>query len=147
MKVRIYNQSDNALPHYKTEGSAGVDLRADIYEDIVLLPLERTLVRTGLFMEIPKGYEGQIRPRSGLALADGITVANSPGTIDSDFRGEIKVILVNLSKSEFTITNGMRIAQMVFAKVEQVEWNEVADIYELDDTERGTGGFGSTGTH
>ena len=142
MKIRIVNKSKNELPTYSTIASAGVDLRANIEEDITLKPLERTLVPTGLFMEIPVGYEAQVRPRSGLAIKKGVTVLNTPGTIDADYRGEVMVILVNLSNEDFTICNGDRIAQMVIAAHEQAEWIEVED---LSVTERGSGGFGSTG--
>lgn len=142
MKVNIINKSSHALPAYETEQSAGLDLRAFIDSEIVLAPLQRALVKTGLYLEIPAGYEAQVRPRSGLALKNGITVLNSPGTIDADYRGEIGVILINLSDQPFTIQNGERIAQMVFAKVEQAQWNTVD---ALNDTERGAGGFGSTG--
>jgi len=142
MKIKIVNKSNHPLPHYGTEASAGVDLRANITESITLKPLERTLVKTGLFIELPVGYEAQVRPRSGLAYKNGITVLNTPGTIDADYRGEIGVILVNLSNEEFTIENGERVAQMVIAKHEQADWELVE---ELSDTERGAGGFGSTG--
>ncbi len=142
MKVKIINQSNHPLPQYATEASAGLDLRANISEDIELKPLERVLVKTGLYIELPVGYEAQVRPRSGLAYKHGITVLNSPGTIDADYRGEIGVLLVNLSNQPFTITNGERIAQLVIAKHEQAEWVEVE---ELSDTGRGAGGFGSTG--
>ena len=142
MKIKIVNKSNHPLPHYGTEASAGVDLRANITESITLKPLERTLVKTGLFIELPVGYEAQVRPRSGLAYKNGITVLNTPGTIDADYRGEIGVILVNLSNEEFTIENGERVAQMVIAKHEQANWELVE---ELSDTERGAGGFGSTG--
>ena len=142
MKVRIINKSNNELPAYETSASAGLDLRAFIPETITLLPLERKLIKTGLFLEIPEGYEAQVRPRSGLALKNGITVLNSPGTIDADYRGEIGVILVNISQDNFEINSGDRIAQMVFAKVKQAKWI-VAE--ELSETERGEGGFGSTG--
>lgn len=142
MQIKVINTSQHSLPAYETTASAGVDLRANLNESIVLKPLERTLVKTGLFLEIPAGYEAQVRPRSGLALKQGITVLNSPGTIDADYRGEVGVILVNLSNQDFTIENGERIAQLVFAKVEQAEWTEV-EI--LSDTNRGAGGFGSTG--
>lgn len=142
MKIKIVNQSNHALPHYGTEASAGVDLRANISESITLKPLERTLVKTGLFIELPVGYEAQVRPRSGLAFKNGVTVLNTPGTIDADYRGEIGVILVNLSNENFTIENGERVAQMVIAKHEQADWELVE---ELSDTERGAGGFGSTG--
>ncbi len=143
MKVKIVNKSSFDLPEYQTIASSGLDLRANIDEDIIIKPLERVLVPTGLFISIPVGYEVQIRPRSGLAFKHGITVLNSPGTIDADYRGEIKVILVNLSDKEFTIVQGERICQMVFAKVEQIEWKIVSN---LDDTDRGEGGFGHTGT-
>lgn len=142
MKVQIINRSKHQLPAYATDLSAGMDLRANIDEPIELQPLQRTLVPTGLFMALPAGYEAQVRPRSGLAIKKGITVLNSPGTIDADYRGEVCVILVNLSNEPFLITDGERIAQMVIARHEQVEWHEV-DV--LDDTERGAGGFGHTG--
>ncbi len=142
MQVKIINSSQHSLPTYETEASAGVDLRANLTEAIVLKPFERTLVKTGIFLEIPKGFEGQVRPRSGLALKKGITVLNSPGTVDADYRGEVGVILINLSNEDFVIENGERIAQLVFAKVEQAEWVRVE---ELTNTERGAGGFGSTG--
>ena len=142
MNVRIINKSNNDLPAYETSASAGLDIRANISEAIELKPLGRTLVKTGLFMEIPEGYECQVRPRSGLALKKGISVLNSPGTIDADYRGEVGVILINLSNETFTIENGERIAQLVFAKVEQAAWEKV-DV--LTETDRGAGGFGSTG--
>jgi dUTP pyrophosphatase len=142
MKVKIINRSKNALPQYETVGSAGMDLRADISETITLKPLERTLVPTGLFIELPQGYEAQIRPRSGLAAKKGISIPNSPGTIDSDYRGEIKVIVINLSSETQIIEPAERVAQMVIAKYEQIQWNEVET---LEDSERGAGGFGSTG--
>lgn len=142
MKIKIINKSVHPLPEYATSASAGLDLRANIDEPIVLKSLERYAVPTGLFIELPIGYEAQIRPRSGLAFKNGITVLNSPGTIDADYRGEIKIIVVNLSNEPFTINNGERVAQMVIAKHEQAEWLLVE---QLDDTERGTGGFGSTG--
>lgn len=142
MKVRVINKSKHDLPQYETTASAGLDLRANIEESITIGSLERTLIKTGLFLEIPEGYEAQVRPRSGWALKNGITVLNSPGTIDADYRGEVGVILVNLSKEPFTIEDGDRIAQMVFAKMEQAEWIEAE---ELSETERGAGGFGSTG--
>ncbi len=142
MKVQIINKSKHALPAYATTSSAGMDLRANLDEPIVLNPLQRALVPTGLYMALPDGYEAQVRPRSGLAIKKGITVLNSPGTIDADYRGEVCVILVNLSNEPFTVTDGERIAQMVIARHEQVEWSEV-DI--LDETERGAGGFGHTG--
>ena len=144
MIVKIVNKSDNALPAYSTELSAGMDLRAWLTEEIVLKPLERTLVPTGLYIELPAGFEAQIRPRSGLAFKHGISVLNTPGTIDADYRGEIKVILVNLSNEDFTIKNGERICQMVIAKHETINWNEVE---VLEETERGAGGFGHTGKH
>ena len=143
MKVNIINRSGAALPEYATPLSAGMDLRAAIEQSITLAPLERAMVLTGLYVELPAGYEMQVRPRSGLAAKHGITVLNTPGTIDADYRGEIKVILVNLSNEEFTINPGERIAQMVVARYEQVEWDSVE---VLDETERGAGGFGSTGT-
>lgn len=142
MKIKIINKSVHPLPEYATNASAGLDLRANIDEPVVLKSLERYAVPTGLFIELPIGYEAQIRPRSGLAFKNGITVLNSPGTIDADYRGEIKIIVVNLSNEEFTINNGERVAQMVIAKHEQAEWLLVE---HLEDTERGTGGFGSTG--
>ena len=142
MQINIINKSQHALPKYETIASAGMDLRANLSESITLKPLERTLVKTGLFMELPVGYEAQVRPRSGLALKKGITVLNSPGTIDADYRGEIGVILINLSNEDFVIENGERIAQLVIAKYEQAEFIEVN---ELSETSRGTGGFGSTG--
>ena len=144
MKIKIVNKSNNALPNYGTANSAGMDLRAFLPDGaLALKPLERALVPTGLFMEIPEGFEGQVRPRSGLAIKNGVTVLNSPGTIDADYRGEIKVILVNLSNEAFEIVPGERIAQMVFAKHETAEFEEVET---LDETRRGQGGFGSTGT-
>lgn len=142
MKVKIINQSMHDLPSYETIASAGLDVRANIDAPIELKPLERTLVKTGLFMEIPVGYECQVRPRSGLALKKGISVLNSPGTIDADYRGEVGVILINLSNENFIIENGERIAQLVFAKVEQATWEQVEILTETD---RGAGGFGSTG--
>ena len=142
MKVEIVNKSGQPLPAYATELSAGMDLRADLESPITLGPLERALVPTGLFIALPAGYEAQVRPRSGLAAKHGITVLNTPGTIDADYRGEIKVILVNLSNTPFEIVPGERIAQMVVARHERVEWDEV-DV--LDETARGAGGFGSTG--
>lgn len=142
MKVEIVNKSKHELPKYATAGSAGMDIRANIEQPIVLKPLERCLVPTGLHIALPEGYEAQIRPRSGLALKKGLTVLNSPGTIDADFRGEIGVILINLSSEDFTINDGERIAQMVIARYEQAEWEPVET---LDDTERGTGGFGHSG--
>ncbi|GAB6013284.1 dUTP diphosphatase [Viscerimonas tarda] len=142
MKIRIINNSKHPLPEYATEYSAGLDLRANLTEEIVLKPLERVLAPTGLFIELPKGYEAQIRPRSGLAIKHGITVLNSPGTIDADYRGEIRVILVNLSSQDFAIKDGERICQMVVAAHAQVEWEQVD---EITDTTRGAGGFGHTG--
>ena len=142
MKVKIVNQSKHVLPAYETPASAGLDVRANIEVPIELEPLGRILVKTGLFLEIPEGYECQVRPRSGLALKKGISVLNAPGTIDADYRGEVGVILINLSNEKFIIEDGERVAQLVFAKVEQAEWVET-DI--LSDTERGAGGFGSTG--
>ena len=142
MNIKIKNTSGHDLPNYETEGSAGMDLRASIEADIVLEPMARALIRTGLFIELPLGYEAQVRPRSGLALKKGITVLNTPGTIDADYRGEIGVILVNLSQEAFTISNGDRIAQLVIARHERAVWQE-AEV--LSDTDRGAGGFGSTG--
>lgn len=142
MKVKIVNKSAFDTPFYATERSAGMDIKANIEEPITLQPLQRAMVPTGLYIALPEGTEAQIRPRSGLAAKHGITVLNTPGTIDADYRGEIKVILVNLSNEDFVINPGERIAQMVVARYEQVEWDAV-DV--LDDTERGTGGFGSTG--
>ena len=143
MEIKVINASEHSLPHYETEASAGMDLRANITENIVLKPLERTIVKTGLFIELPIGYEAQVRPRSGLAAKKGITVLNAPGTIDADYRGEIGVILVNLSNEPFTIENGERVAQLVVAKHERVTWTPVE---KLSDSTRGVGGFGSTGT-
>ena len=142
MKVLVINKSNNELPAYETIASAGLDVRAFIEDSITLKPFERKLVKTGLFLEIPVGYEAQVRPRSGFALKNGVTVLNSPGTIDADYRGEVGVILINLSQENVEIHSGDRIAQLVFAKVEQAEWNEVETLSE---TERGLGGFGSTG--
>jgi dUTP pyrophosphatase len=142
MKVKIVNKSSFDTPFYATEKSAGMDIKANIEEPIVLRPLQRAMVPTGLYIALPEGTEAQIRPRSGLAAKHGITVLNTPGTIDADYRGEIKVILVNLSNDDFTINPGERIAQMVVARYEKVEWDSVE---VLDETERGTGGFGSTG--
>ncbi len=142
MKVQIINKSHHPLPVYATEASAGMDLRANLETPLVLKPLQRCLVPTGLFMALPVGYEAQVRPRSGLAIKRGITVLNSPGTVDADYRGEVCVILVNLSNEDFVIEDGERIAQMVIARHEQVEWESVE---VLDDTERGAGGFGHTG--
>ncbi len=142
MKIKIINKSNHALPNYETLASAGMDLRANISEAIKLKPLQRAIVKTGLFIELPIGYEAQVRPRSGLAAKKGISVLNAPGTVDADYRGEIGVILVNLSNEDFTIENGERIAQLVIAKHERAEWIEVE---ELSETSRGAGGFGSTG--
>jgi len=142
MKIKIINKSRHDLPHYETIASAGMDLRANLTDSRVLKPLERTIVGTGLFIELPIGFEAQVRPRSGLAAKKGITVLNAPGTIDADYRGEIGVILVNLSNESFEIQNGERIAQLVIAKHERAEW-ELSE--ELSETERGDGGFGSTG--
>lgn len=142
MNINIVNKSKHQLPSYATDMSAGMDLRANIEEPIVLQPMQRVLVPTGLFIALPDGYEAQVRPRSGLAIKKGITVLNSPGTIDADYRGEVCVILVNLSNEPFTITDGERIAQMVIARYEKIDWNSVES---LDETERGAGGFGHTG--
>ncbi|WP_421804549.1 dUTP diphosphatase [Flagellimonas sp.] len=142
MKIKIINKSGHKLPHYETLASAGMDLRADLESPITLKPLERAIVPTGLYMELPVGYEAQVRPRSGLAAKKGITVLNAPGTIDADYRGNVGVILVNLSNEDFTVENGERIAQMVIAKHERAEWVEVE---ALSETDRGEGGFGSTG--
>ncbi|MFH0841681.1 MAG: dUTP diphosphatase [Bacteroidota bacterium] len=143
MKIRIVNRSKHGLPSYLTKASSGMDLRANIEKDIILKPMERILVPTGIFIEIPEGYEAQIRPRSGLAIKKGITGLNSPGTIDADYRGEISVILVNLSDEDFVIRDGERIGQMVIARHEKAEWIEVS---ELNETKRGSGGFDHTGT-
>ena len=142
MRVKIVNKSNYPLPEYKTIGSSGVDLYANITEAIVLRPLEKVIIPTGIYIQLPYGYEAQVRPRSGLAAKEGITVINAPGTVDADYRGEIKVILGKVTKGEFVINPGDRIAQLVIQKVEQVEWEEWD---ELDETERGEGGFGSTG--
>lgn len=142
VKVQIINRGHHTLPTYATELSAGMDLRANLTDPIVLKPLQRCLVPTGIFMALPEGYEAQVRPRSGLALKKGITVLNSPGTIDADYRGEVGVILVNLSAEDFVVEDGERIAQMVIARYEQVEWESVE---VLSETERGSGGFGHTG--
>ena len=142
-QVKIINQSKHALPQYETKGSAGMDLRANIEASITVKPLERAMVATGLSIALPDGYEAQVRPRSGLAAKKGVTVINTPGTIDADYRGEIKVILVNLSNEDFVIEDGERVAQMVIARFNQISW-EPTD--SLEETERGTGGFGSTGT-
>ena len=142
MQIKIINRSAHDLPHYETIASAGMDLRAHISESVTLAPLGRAIIKTGLFIELPVGIEAQVRPRSGLAAKKGITVLNAPGTIDADYRGEIGVILVNLSDESYTIENGERIAQMVIARHERAEWHE---IEELSQTDRGAGGFGSTG--
>ena len=142
MQIKIINKSKHPLPNYETNASAGMDLRANLTESITLKPLERAIVKTGLFIELPIGYEAQVRPRSGLAAKNGITVLNAPGTIDADYRGEIGVILVNLSNETFVIQNGERIAQLVIAKHERAEW---VAVNELSETSRGAGGFGSTG--
>lgn len=142
MQIKVINRSTNALPEYATAGSAGLDLRANLESSVVIAPLERKVIPTGLFIELPEGYEAQIRPRSGLAIKHGITVINSPGTIDADYRGEIMIGLVNLSGESFTINHGERIAQMVIARYEQAEWLEVS---ELSSSDRGSGGFGHTG--
>ncbi len=142
MNIKIINRSSHSLPHYETGASAGMDLRANISEAVTLQPLERAIIKTGLFIELPVGFEAQVRPRSGLAAKKGITVLNAPGTIDADYRGEIGVILVNLSNEVFTVENGERVAQLVIAKHERAEWEEVE---ELSETSRGEGGFGSTG--
>ncbi|NNJ88360.1 MAG: dUTP diphosphatase [Eudoraea sp.] len=144
MKIKIINISNHALPHYETNASAGMDLRAHLDAPVTLKPLERMIIKTGLFLELPVGFEAQIRPRSGLAAKKGITVLNTPGTIDADYRGEIGVILVNLSQESFVVNDGERIAQMVIASHERAEWYEVK---ELSQTTRGEGGFGSTGTN
>lgn len=142
MTVKIINKSKHPLPHYATQGAAGMDLRANLEDKVILGPLERTLIKTGLFIELPIGYEAQVRPRSGLALKKGITVLNSPGTIDADYRGEIGIILVNLSQESFVIEDGERIAQMIIAQHEQANLKEVS---VLEESQRGAGGFGSTG--
>ena len=142
MNIKIINKSEHPLPQYETAHAAGMDLRAFIAEDIILKPLQRQLIPTGLYIELPVGYEAQIRPRSGLAYKHGISIVNSPGTIDADYRGELKVLLVNLSDTEFKIVNGDRIAQMVIAKHETIEWQAVD---ELGETLRGEGGYGHTG--
>ncbi len=142
MEIKIINKSGHALPHYETLASAGMDLRANLEAPIVLKPLGRAIVPTGIFMELPVGYEAQVRPRSGLAAKKGVTVLNAPGTIDADYRGEVGVILVNLSNEDFIVENGERVAQMVIAKHERAEWFEVETLSETD---RGAGGFGSTG--
>jgi len=142
MNINIINKSNHELPNHETNASAGMDLRANLEVSVVLKPLERTIIKTGLFIELPIGIEAQVRPRSGLAAKKGITVLNAPGTIDADYRGEIGVILVNLSNQDFTIENGERIAQLIIAKHERAEWNQVD---ALSETARGEGGFGSTG--
>lgn len=142
MELRIINKSANILPAYETEASAGMDLRASLEQSIILKPMERRLIPTGLFIELPAGYEAQIRPRSGLALKHGISILNSPGTIDADYRGEIKILLINFSNQEFEINNGDRVAQMIVASHEQVQWGEVELLTE---TIRGVGGYGHTG--
>lgn len=142
IKVKLINKSNNQNPSYETTGSAGVDLRAFTGEDIVIKPMERKMIHTGLYMQIPEGYEGSVRPRSGLAIKNGITVINTPGVCDSDYTGEICVLLINLSNEDFVIKNGDRIAQMLFKKVERAIF---AEVRELDETERGEGGFGHTG--
>lgn len=142
MTINIINKSGHELPHYETIASAGMDLRANLLDPVTLKPLERAIIKTGLFIELPVGYEAQVRPRSGLAAKNGITVLNAPGTVDADYRGEIGVILVNLSNEPFTVENGERVAQLVIAKHERADWIEVE---ELSSTERGAGGFGSTG--
>lgn len=142
MQIKIINKSNHELPHYETRSSAGMDLKANLSESITLKPLERTIIKTGLFIALPEGYEAQVRPRSGLAIKKGITVLNAPGTIDADYRGEIGIILINLSNEDFVINDGERVAQMVIAKYSQAKWQEV-DI--LEETSRGEGGFGSTG--
>jgi dUTP pyrophosphatase len=142
MTIKIINTSTNPLPSYETAASAGMDIRANLEADLVLKPMERLLIPTGLFMELPLGFEAQIRPRSGLAFKHGITVLNSPGTIDADYRGELKILLINFSETNFTIQHGDRIAQMIISKHETVSWCEVS---ELSSTARGTGGYGHTG--
>lgn len=144
MRVKIVNKSKNSLPRYGTAQSAGMDLCADLSEPVLLRPLERKIIPTGLYIQLSDGYEAQVRPRSGLAINKGITVLNSPGTIDADYRGEIKIILINLSQEDFIVNNGERIAQMVISAYKQVEWEEVE---ALDKSERGEGGFGHTGKH
>ena len=142
LKIKIINSSKHSIPNYETEASAGMDLRANLDRPVVLKPMERAIVKTGLFIELPLGYEAQVRPRSGLAAKKGITVLNSPGTIDADYRGEVGVILVNLSKDDFTIEDGERVAQLVIAKHERANWEVVQ---KLSESERGASGFGSTG--
>jgi dUTP pyrophosphatase len=142
MSIKIINLSQNPLPAYETEASAGMDLRANLIEDVVLKPMQRLLIPTGLFIELPTGFEAQIRPRSGLALKHGITILNSPGTIDADYRGEIKILLINFSYTDFVVKNGDRIAQMIVASHEKVYWSQTE---ELTETTRGAGGYGHTG--
>jgi dUTP pyrophosphatase len=142
MKIKIVNISENPIPEYSTIHSAGMDIRANITEPVIIMPLKRVLINTGLFIQLPEGYEAQIRPRSGLALKNGITVLNTPGTIDADYRGEIGIIIVNLSDEAFVINNGDRIAQMIISKYERAE---LIEVEELDSSERGKGGFGHTG--
>ena len=142
MKIKVVNKSKHPLPHYATTQSAGMDLRANLDKPVILKPLDRTLVKTGIFMQLPVGYEAQVRPRSGLAFKKGITVLNTPGTIDADYRGEVGVILVNLSNEDFVVQDGERVSQMVIAKHQQPYWEEVEVLIE---TGRGAGGFGSTG--
>ncbi|MCK4677228.1 MAG: dUTP diphosphatase [Bacteroidales bacterium] len=144
MKIKLVNKSKHLSPEYETDTSAGMDLRANLDEPVVLKPLQRTMIPTGLFLEIPVGYEAQVRPRSGLALKKGITVLNTPGTIDADYRGEVRVILINLSDEEFIINDGERIAQMIISSHEKAEWVEVTSLIE---TKRGAGGFGHTGSN
>lgn len=142
--IKIINQSDNSIPHYATPGSAGMDIRANLQQPLTLQPLQREMVSTGLYIELPEGYEAQVRPRSGLANKQGITCLNSPGTVDSDYRGEIKIILINLSGQEQTIQHGDRIAQMIISKVERAK---LELVHQLNETQRGDGGFGHTGTN
>ncbi|MEN8201747.1 MAG: dUTP diphosphatase [Bacteroidota bacterium] len=142
MKIKIVNHSGHALPDYSTPNSAGMDLRAKLDAPVTLKPMERSLIPTGLFIELPEGYEAQIRPRSGLAIKKGISIVNSPGTIDADYRGEIGIILINLSDSDFVVNDGERICQMVINKVEMISWSEVSS---LEESARGAGGFGHTG--
>jgi len=142
MNIKIINRSSHVLPAYETQASAGMDLRADISERVIIAPMERKLIPTGLFIELPVGYEAQIRPRSGLALKHGISILNSPGTIDADYRGELKVLLINFSDENFEIGNGDRIAQMIISRHEKIDWNEVKILTE---TVRGAGGYGHTG--
>ncbi|MDQ6756931.1 MAG: dUTP diphosphatase [Bacteroidota bacterium] len=144
LHIKIVNRSNNKLPDYATAGAAGMDIRANLQEPVILQPLQREMISTGLFIELPEGYEAQVRPRSGLANKQGITCLNSPGTVDSDYRGELKVILINLSNEEQTIHHGDRIAQIVFAKIEKAKWQLAK---ELNETQRGPGGFGHTGVN